>query len=241
MNSYCKKILTAAIIIVLSAILFGCAKDAVQISVNKDNEYAVEIESSAGNETDAQDEPPKKHNDAKSESTKSYEQVISVTETDGNDSFDADSFDAKESEQSVQDEKNFEDKDDSEKNTGYFCALTVRCDELLSNLDKLSRSKYNLIPKDGIIFSSERAKFSQGESVFDVLCREMKDNNIHMEFEYTPGFGSYYVKGIGNLYESDCGNMSGWIYKINGKIPSVGCSQYILNHGDVVEWTYMCG
>jgi hypothetical protein len=48
------------------------------------------------------------------------------------------------------------------------------------------------------------------------------------------------VEGIGNLYELDCGELSGWSYKGNGEFPSVGCSLYKLENGDTVEWVYTC-
>ncbi len=39
-------------------------------------------------------------------------------------------------------------------------------------------------------------------------------------------YNSYYVEGIGNLYEFDCGKESGWMYKVNGRFPNYGCSSY---------------
>ena len=40
----------------------------------------------------------------------------------------------------------------------------------------------------------------------------MKKNKIHMEFENTPLYNSAYVEDIANLYEFDCGELSGWMY-----------------------------
>lgn len=53
-------------------------------------------------------------------------------------------------------------------------------------------------------------------------------------------YNSAYVEGIGNLYEFDCGNMSGWMYKVNDWFPNYGCSRYELKNGDTVEWQYTC-
>lgn len=132
-------------------------------------------------------------------------------------------------------------EDSSVSENEYKCRLSVRCDAVLHNLDKLDKSKHDLIPKDGIIYESNDADFQDGESAFDLLLREMKNNEIHLEFEFTPQFESSYVEGIGNLYEFDCGTMSGWIYKVNGEISSCGCSQYRLKNDDYIEWIYMCG
>ena len=43
---------------------------------------------------------------------------------------------------------------------------------------------------------------------------------------------------IGNIYEFDFGNLSGWIYSVNGARMSVGVDQYVLKDGDRVELHY---
>ena len=50
----------------------------------------------------------------------------------------------------------------------------------------------------------------------------------------------HYIEGIHNLYEFDCGDLSGWMYKVNGWFPNYGCSRYQLKQGDVIEWVYTC-
>ncbi|MGM9626294.1 MAG: DUF4430 domain-containing protein [Eubacteriales bacterium] len=42
------------------------------------------------------------------------------------------------------------------------------------------------------------------------------------------------------LYEFDFGDLSGWIYKVNGETPSVGCGDYVLSDGDEIAWLYTC-
>lgn len=120
------------------------------------------------------------------------------------------------------------------------CTLSVRCDAILQNSDKLNPEKQELVPKSGVLYQTATVEFFEGESVFDVLLREMKKQNIHIEFVYTPAFDSVYIEGIGNIYEFDCGDMSGWLYKVNGKVATCGSSQYILSPGDRVEWIYTC-
>ena len=120
------------------------------------------------------------------------------------------------------------------------CTMSVSCEAILENIDKLKPEKQGLVPKDGIIYCAKAVEFNEGESAFDLLLREMRNNNIHIEFEYTPAFDSTYIEGIGNLYEFDCGDMSGWLYKVNGKPADCGSSQYILSPDDTVEWVYTC-
>lgn len=120
------------------------------------------------------------------------------------------------------------------------CSLTVRCDTVLDNLHNLKPEKQGIIPDNGIIYENSAAVFYEGETVFNVLSRELKKNKIHFEYEKTPMYNSVYIEGIGNLYEFDCGELSGWLYKVNGKTPGCGCSQYTLKDGDVVEFMYSC-
>lgn len=120
------------------------------------------------------------------------------------------------------------------------CTISVNCKTILNNMEKLSKDKAAIIPKDGIILAEKSVVFYEGESVFNLLVREMKKNKIHMEFVKTPLYNSAYIEGIANIYEFDCGNLSGWMYKVNGEFPNYGCSRYKLSDGDRVEWVYTC-
>ncbi len=131
------------------------------------------------------------------------------------------------------------DADEAEQNI-VGCSLSVRCDTALEKIDELSKEKAEILPQDGIIFSKTGIVFYEGESVFNVLTRELKKKRIHIDFVNVPMYNTVYIKGISNLYERDCGDLSGWIYKVNGKVPGYGCSQYILNNGDEIEFIYTC-
>lgn len=120
------------------------------------------------------------------------------------------------------------------------CTLSVRCDTILSNIERLDSEKVDIVPKDGVILAEKTVTFYKGESVFNVLMREMKRNKIHLEFENTPIYNSAYIEGIANLYEFDCGELSGWMYKVNDWFPNYGCSRYQLKDGDKIEWVYTC-
>lgn len=133
-----------------------------------------------------------------------------------------------------------EPKKEEPKKEEPSCTLSVRCDTALSNKDMLDSSKADILPEDGVIFPETTVYFSEGESVYDVLVREMMNAKIHMESENTPMYKSAYIEGIANLYEYDCGPLSGWMYKVNGEFPNYGCSAYVLSDGDRVEWVYTC-
>ena len=63
---------------------------------------------------------------------------------------------------------------------------------------------------------------------------------MHFEYVYARAYESAYIEGINNLYEFDCGELSGWIYSVNGDYPSYGCALYKLKDGDAVMWQYTC-
>ncbi|MBQ2271067.1 MAG: DUF4430 domain-containing protein [Firmicutes bacterium] len=120
------------------------------------------------------------------------------------------------------------------------CTLTITCKTILDNMDDLDPEKIELVPEDGVILAEKTVTFYEGENVFQLLRREAKANKIHMEFEETPIYNSAYIEGIHNLYEFDCGELSGWMYSVNGWYPNYGCSRYQLKEGDQVEWIYTC-
>lgn len=119
-----------------------------------------------------------------------------------------------------------------------LCSLSIRCDKALSFLQNTHAEKLEFLPPDGVILSLSEIEFTEGETVFDVLKRELQSHKIPFEFNENPMFQSAYIEGICNLYEFDCGDQSGWLYRVNGKVPSVGCSQYPLKAGDKIEFLY---
>ena len=122
----------------------------------------------------------------------------------------------------------------------YTCTISISCATILDNPDWLNPEKTELVPEGGVILPAQTVTFYEGESVFNVLQRTCKQNSIHMEFSNTPMYNSAYIEGIHNLYEFDCGEGSGWMYKVNGWFPNYGCSRYQLQNGDVIEWVYTC-
>ena len=122
----------------------------------------------------------------------------------------------------------------------YTCTFSIECSTILNNLKDLDPDKRELVPSNGVILAPTKVTFYEGESVFDVLQRVCKEKGIHMESSWTPVYNSAYIEGIHNLYEFDCGELSGWMYRVNGWYPNYGCSRYQLMDGEVVEWRYTC-
>jgi hypothetical protein len=122
----------------------------------------------------------------------------------------------------------------------FYCTLSIDCKTVLNHMDQFNPEKKPVLPADGVVFKPQKVVFYKGESVFDVLLRETKKNEIQMEYKGTPAYDSSYIEGIHNLYAFDCGNLSGWMYQVNGWYPNYGCSRYLLKDGDVVNWRYTC-
>lgn len=119
-----------------------------------------------------------------------------------------------------------------------MCYISINCRTLIENPEKLKSEKKELVPADGMIISNEHISFAEGDSLFDVLQKAAKEFKIQVDFEKNAS-GGVYVKGIGNLYEKDAGDMSGWGYTVNGEYPTVSCTEYKVKSDDKLEWIYM--
>ena len=121
-----------------------------------------------------------------------------------------------------------------------LCTITIVCSTILDNIDKLEEAKAPYVPADGILLPETTVEFAEGETVFAVLQRACEASDIQLEYSWTPLYDSYYIEGIGHLYEFDCGFESGWMYKVNDLFPNYGCSAYELQGGENIVWCYTC-
>ena len=118
------------------------------------------------------------------------------------------------------------------------CTLSISCASVLDHMEDLTEGKEELIPENGWMIEPTGVTFSEGEMVLDMLKRELQSRKMHFEVE---GSGANaYVTGIGNLYQMDCGEMSGWTFYVNSEYPEIGFGSYELSDGDVVELIYVC-
>lgn len=121
-----------------------------------------------------------------------------------------------------------------------YVYITIRCDTILDNMADLTPGKAEFVPANGVILPTVKVSFSEGETVFDVLKRICEKMDIQMEYSWAPIYNSYYIEGINNLYEFDCGSQSGWMYKVNGWFPNYGVSAYQLSQDDQIVFAYTC-
>ncbi len=106
--------------------------------------------------------------------------------------------------------------------------LTIRCDTVAGEAGH--------IPADGVILAETAMPIAAGDTVYTVLTDAARAHSLHMESSGADGL--MYIHGIGNIYEFDFGDLSGWVYMVNGESASIGCDQFTLKDGDKVEFHY---
>ena len=115
--------------------------------------------------------------------------------------------------------------------------FTIECRRILDRNDLWRDGLEEVIPRNGVFFSGTR-DYVKGQTVYEALEEICEEQGILMDSRYTPIYETYYVSGIGNLYEFDCGAESGWKYSVNGVLPGVGCSRYTIKKGDEIVFFY---
>ncbi len=123
-----------------------------------------------------------------------------------------------------------------------FVSIEIRCDDLSNNMELLTdKAIEEYVPENGVIVSSIDYQIRPDKTtVFDITDQVCKDNDIQIEYEYTPGYGGYYIKGINYLYEFSAGANSGWLYKVDGVNPSYSPDKLTLKGGETIVWYYTC-
>lgn len=110
--------------------------------------------------------------------------------------------------------------------------MEIRCDTALGKTENA------YLPQDGVMLPETKLDIRKDDTVYDLLLRATRENRLSLDASGAPGM--MYVSGIQYLYEQDCGDLSGWMYLINGESLSVSCDQYLLQDGDRVQWVYSC-
>jgi len=118
--------------------------------------------------------------------------------------------------------------------------LSIECSTILDNMEDLVSGLSAYVPVDGVIQERKELVLRDGDTVYDILLRVTRVYRIQMECIYNKNFGSIYIQGINNLYEFSCGELSGWMYSVNGIYPNYGCSRYHLKDEDEIVWSYTC-
>ena len=218
---YARPIASLAITCLLLLSLGGCGNEktqeasqsALQASQSKTTETSTKTTGSSAAQTGETQERDEKKSETAPEEKQSKTQAVTNKETTT-------------------------DKETAAQPKAETCTITISCANLVGNTDKLPEAERALVPDDGVLLAKTEFGFDDGDSVFDVLKRAVKDNGIQMEYSTSPAYNTAYIEGMGNLYEFDAGSASGWCYAVNGDMPNVGCSSYSLSDGDDIVFEY---
>ena len=114
--------------------------------------------------------------------------------------------------------------------------LTIRCDTVVG----LEGTEH--LPDDGVILAETVFAIEADDTVFDILTEAAAKYNLRVQNNGATATSSAlaYISGINDLYEYDFGDLSGWMYFVNGVAPSVGCGEYLLTDGDQIAFLYTC-
>ena len=72
----------------------------------------------------------------------------------------------------------------------------------------------------------------KGKTVYDALV------DTGLDLTVTSSSGSPYVDGIAGVVASTTGPTAGWLFTVNGEVPSVGAESVEIADGDEVVWTF---
>lgn len=118
--------------------------------------------------------------------------------------------------------------------------VLAECSTVLSHMDIID-SAVNLpevVPEDGVIIARCEVSLPEGATAFDALAAAARKQRVRVD--YTGSAYGTYVRGIGYVTEFGFGELSGWMYTVNGEFPDVSVSDRVLGSGDVVEFRYTC-
>ncbi|NLZ45441.1 MAG: DUF4430 domain-containing protein [Clostridiales bacterium] len=119
--------------------------------------------------------------------------------------------------------------------------MSIDCKTILNNMENLDDGLYEYVD-DGVILNKTEYVIREGDSAFDMLKRVTSYNRILMEYQGSDKniYNSVYVQGINHIYEFSCGELSGWVFLVNGEESDVSCGKYKLKDGDLIQWVYTC-
>ena len=83
----------------------------------------------------------------------------------------------------------------------------------------------------GVLYEANSTA-KKGATVYDALI------DTGLDLTITSSSGSTYVDGIEGVVASEVGPNAGWMFTVNGEMPSVGADKVEIADGDSIEWKY---
>lgn len=118
--------------------------------------------------------------------------------------------------------------------------VSADCSAALKNMDGIVTdiNPAEVIPADGAVISECEVSLPEGASAFDALAAAAREQRVRVDSSGSI-YGTY-VRSIGYICEFGFGELSGWMYLVNGEFPDVSAAAYSLGEGDIVEFVYTC-
>lgn len=118
--------------------------------------------------------------------------------------------------------------------------VLAECSTVLSHMDIIDPAVNppEVVPEDGVIIARCEVSLPEGATAFDALAAAARKQRVRVD--YTGSAYGTYIRGIGYVTEFGFGELSGWMYTVNGEFPDVSVSDRVLGSGDVVEFRYTC-
>ncbi|HHU21346.1 MAG TPA: DUF4430 domain-containing protein [Acholeplasma sp.] len=118
--------------------------------------------------------------------------------------------------------------------------LQIECKVLINKTENIKQSLLDegIIPDDGIFLKEKTLVLRNKDTVMSILKRASRYYRFNLEGEGLNG--SYYIEGIYDLYEFDCGPLSGWLFYVNGERSGQSSDKVYLENGDKVVLKYSC-
>lgn len=113
-----------------------------------------------------------------------------------------------------------------------YVTISIDMKNILNHMDLVDESTQRFVISSGIVLSSTQVSFTKGETVYSILQRICQEKGIPLVTSQG------YINAIHNIGEMDAGKTSGWLYTVNGEVPSVGSTGYRVKENDVIAWRY---
>lgn len=137
---------------------------------------------------------------------------------------------------SVQNQSGGSSQPETETKKTIQVSIEIRCDSAVKLKDSISNPGLKeKIPDSGEILKETVYRVPEGTNVYELLSQAAGENGIII----TANANKTYVMGINYLDQMMLGQQSGWKYSVNGKVPGMAASSYILQNGDKVKWFYV--
>lgn len=123
---------------------------------------------------------------------------------------------------------------------GMAVTFSADCSSALENMDRIDPAvnQPSVIPADGVVITECVISLPEGSSAFDALAAAARQQQVRID--YAGSSWGTYVRSIGYISEFGFGELSGWMYRVNGEYPQTSAGNFILHEGDVVEFVYTC-